>query len=331
MGWCLEYIRKIRNVLICFLCFAIIQGILCFLYDVPAEPLIYGTVLCGIVGGFLFFYEYRRYIQKKKVLLRIKKNLPLDLELLPVSRDETEKLYQEIIEELNAQRMRAENRRQKQYEEINDYYTMWVHQIKTPISAMRLLLQEESGKNQAELGELFKIEQYVEMVLGYLRTEDMSADMVFSEQELDGIIREQIHKYAGIFVRKKLMLEYEGVQECVLTDAKWLGFVIGQILSNSLKYTNKGKIAIYMSADRRHTLVIEDTGIGIAGQDIPRVFEKGFTGHNGRADNRSTGIGLYLCAKIMRKLNHEISIESRPGEGTKVYLALGRKKLDMYS
>ena len=207
---------------------------------------------------------------------------------------------------------------------------MWVHQIKTPISALRLLLQENKEENKAALSELFKIEQYVEMVLGYLRTEDISADMSFQEYELDGLIKEQIHKYARIFVGKKLTLHYEGVEEHVLTDGKWLGFVIGQIFSNALKYTKQGGISVYMSPDRAHTLVIEDTGIGIRPEDLPRVFEKGFTGHNGREDNRSTGIGLYLCVKIMKKLNHEITIESTPGKGTKVYLFLGRKALDMY-
>ena len=244
--------------------------------------------------------------------------------------DETERLYQEIVKNFNSLRMKSEGGKRRFYEELTDYYTMWVHQIKTPISALRLLLQENREENKAELSELFKIEQYVEMVLGYLRTEDISADMSFQEYELDSLIKEQIHKYARIFVGKKLTLHYEGVEERVLTDGKWLGFVIGQIFSNALKYTKQGGISIYMSRDRAHTLVIEDTGIGIRPEDLPRVFEKGFTGHNGREDNRATGIGLYLCVKIMKKLRHEITIESTPGKGTKIYLFLGRKALDMY-
>ena len=140
----------------------------------------------------------------------------------------------------------------------------------------------------------------------------------------------QIHKFARIFIGKKLSLEYQEVSETVLTDEKWLGFVLGQILSNALKYTKKGKISIYMSKSRPHTLVIEDTGIGIRAEDLPRVFEKGFTGYNGREENRSTGIGLYLCGKIMKRLDHGIRIESELGKGTKVFLELGRKKMDLY-
>ncbi len=144
------------------------------------------------------------------------------------------------------------------------------------------------------------------MVLGYLRTEDMASDIRFEEMDMDSLIREQIHKFARIFIGKKLSLEYQEVSETVLTDEKWLGFVLGQILSNALKYTKKGKISIYMSISRPHTLVIEDTGIGIRAEDLPRVFEKGFTGYNGREENRSTGIGLYLCGKIMKRLDHGI-------------------------
>ena len=279
----------------------------------------------------LFFWDgYRKYIRKKEILQQILSNSFLEEKMFPEPLDETERLYQEIVKNFNSLRMKAEGGKRRFYEELTDYYTMWVHQIKTPISALRLLLQENKEENKAALSELFKIEQYVEMVIGYLRTEDISADMSFQEYDLDGLIKEQIHKYARIFVGKKLTLHYEGVEEHVLTDGKWLGFVIGQIFSNALKYTKQGGISIYMSPDRAHTLVIEDTGIGIRPEDLPRVFEKGFTGHNGREDNRSTGIGLYLCVKIMKKLNHEITIESTPGKGTKVYLFLGRKALDMY-
>ena len=110
----------------------------------------------------------------------------------------------------------------------------------------------------------------------------------------------------------------------MLTDPKWLGFVIGQCLSNALKYTKTGGIHIYLSESRPHTLVIQDTGIGIRTEDLPRIFEKGFTGCNGRGEEHSTGIGLYLARKIMHKMNQEITVESEPGQGTRVYLYLGR-------
>lgn len=266
----------------------------------------------------------------------------------PVGQDE--RFQQEIMQQLNQMRIDVENASQKSSEDMTDYYTMWAHQIKTPIFALRLLLQESTEENKEKLSELFKIEQYVEMVLGYLRTEDMSSDLKLSRCSLDRIIRDQIHKYAGIFVSKKLTLTYESISQDVLTDEKWLGFVIGQILSNALKYTRTGGIRIYLekklSLDtddvsisignddcnkvENFTLVIEDTGIGIRAEDIPRIFEKGYTGVNGRDDNRATGIGLYLSNKIMRKLGHRLYITSTEGKGTKVFLEFSVEDLSMY-
>ena len=331
MKYLREYAGRIKKkpALAFFLC-CFTAGCVAFLYDLPAEPVIYGGILCTLIMLLFFWDGYRKYVRRRETLQQILDNSFLEEKMFPEPLDETEKFYQEIVKNFNSLRMKAEGGKLRFYEELTDYYTMWVHQIKTPISALRLLLQENKEENKAALSELFKIEQYVEMVLGYLRTEDISADMSFQEYELDGLIKEQIHKYARIFVGKKLTLHYEGVEERVLTDRKWLGFVIGQIFSNALKYTRQGGISVYMSPDRAHTLVIEDTGIGICQEDLPRVFEKGFTGHNGREDNRSTGIGLYLCVKIMKKLRHEITIESTPGKGTKIYLFLGRKALDMY-
>lgn len=170
--------------------------------------------------------------------------------------------------------------------------------------------------------EQIKMEQYVQMALQYLRMEKMTSDLVFARYDLDALIRQAVRKYAPLFIRRKIILSYEPVHCEVLTDEKWLVFVLEQILSNALKYTKSGSIHIYLSPDAPKTLVIEDTGIGIAPEDLPRIFEKGYTGCNGRADKRSTGIGLYLCRQIMEKLSHTIRIESEMGAGTKVYLGL---------
>lgn len=330
------YLRKTAKTAAFFVLCMAVPPVIGFLYGLPREPFLYSLALCACVGAGAFFYGYFRYKKRYLLLEGIRGNLPEGLEKLPGDADGLEALYGEILKALNWQRMDAERQKNSLYEEFTDYYTMWAHQIKTPISALRLLLQEEAAQNRDALNELFKIEEYVEMVLIYLRTEDMSSDMRFQSYALDGIIREQLHRFARIFIGKKISLDYEGVDETVLTDEKWLGFVIGQVLSNALKYTKKGKISIYMKdcmetdcMEAEKTLVIEDTGMGISSQDMPRVFEKGFTGCNGRTDRHSTGIGLYLCAKIMKRLGHTISIESEQGKGTKVYLKLGREELEI--
>lgn len=324
------YLRKIWKTLLAgAVCLLLAAGVF-FLYDLPMEAMAYVAVLWSLAGLAALGYGYYRYSVRRKTLSYILETLPLNLDALPEPSDENEAVYQEMLARLDEERRKAQTQRQRFYSETTDYYTMWVHQIKTPISALRLLLSEHEAENRESLGELLRVEQYVEMVLGYLRTEDMSSDMNFSMCSLDEIVREQVHKYARIFVGKKLSLTYQGVEERVLTDKKWLGFVIGQLLSNALKYTKTGGISIYMSPRQPHTLVIADTGIGIAPQDLPRVFEKGFTGNNGRSENRSTGLGLYLVKKIMKRLNHGIYLESEPGKGTKVYLNLARKKRELY-
>ncbi|MGB4496697.1 MAG: ATP-binding protein, partial [Bacillota bacterium] len=201
--------------------------------------------------------------------------------------------------------------------------TTWAHQIKTPIAAMRLLLQSEQSETNSELLEqLFKVEQYVEMVLQYLRLENISSDLVLKEHSLDTIVKQAVRKYSNSFIRKKIKLNYAELNHNVLTDEKWLVFVIEQILSNALKYTDSGEISIYMDDEMPDTLVIEDTGIGIAEEDLPRVFERGFTGYTGRIDKKATGIGLFLCKQILDRLSHTITIESQVGEGTKVKIGL---------
>ena len=346
----LDYISKIKFYIILQLFPVMLAEIIFFLYQLPIEPMVYVTVfwlITGICACLNGFYRYRKKVEQLE-LIAAAPDINLSQMDSPVG--QYERFQQEIMQQLNQMRIDVENASQKSSEDMTDYYTMWAHQIKTPIFALRLLLQESTEENKEKLSELFKIEQYVEMVLGYLRTEDMSSDLKLSRCSLDRIIRDQIHKYAGIFVSKKLTLTYESISQDVLTDEKWLGFVIGQILSNALKYTRTGGIRIYLekklSLDtddvsisignddcnkvENFTLVIEDTGIGIRAEDIPRIFEKGYTGVNGRDDNRATGIGLYLSNKIMRKLGHRLYITSTEGKGTKVFLEFSVEDLNMY-
>ena len=209
---------------------------------------------------------------------------------------------------------------------------MWIHQIKTPIAAMHLLLEDVQetgagpvGKQAAE--ELFKIEQYAEMALCYARLDSLSSDLAFKKIEIHEVVKQAVRKYAVLFIGSGLSFSLEDFSLKAVTDEKWISFVIEQILSNAIKYTKEGGISIYGADERgeRKTgtvmyMVIEDTGIGIRREDLPRIFERGFTGYNGRMDKKSTGIGLYLCSQIMGRLNHTIMVKSREKEGTKILL-----------
>ncbi|MEI3348232.1 MAG: ATP-binding protein [Dysosmobacter sp.] len=206
---------------------------------------------------------------------------------------------------------------------MTDYYTLWAHQIKTPIAAASLLLQENPPPREPLEAELLKISQYVDMVLGYLRLDSASTDYVFQDTDLNALVRQAVRKFARLFILKHITLDFQEIHRTVLTDGKWLSFVVEQLLSNALKYTPAGgTVRIYGDGE---TLVIADTGIGIREEDLPRIFEKGFTGYNGRAGQKSTGIGLYLCRRVSEQLNHDLTIVSRPGQGTIARLDLSRK------
>lgn len=222
----------------------------------------------------------------------------------------------------------AEDRRQ--WEEKNadrsDYYVMWTHQIKTPIAAMRLLLEgiDRGDKSSYMLrAELFQIEQYAEMALAYQRLESLSSDLLLQEYDLGTLIRQVAKKYSVLFIHKGLALDIREQQISIVTDEKWFCFCMEQLLSNSVKYTSAGRISIWAETDGEETrLFLEDTGLGIRPEDLPRIFERGFTGYNGRLDKKSTGIGLYLCRRVLSHLGISITVESQVGKGTRVALLL---------
>jgi signal transduction histidine kinase len=291
------------------------------LYDLPVEAVGYAALLCTAIGTFYAAACCLRYFRRHRQLTGLQSQITLSIDDLPVPKDLLEKDYQKLIKTLHEDKVSFSENEGRERRDMVDYYTLWAHQIKTPIAAMMLLMQSEESERNKELSiELFKIEQYVEMVLQYLRTDSESSDFVIMKHSLDGMVRQAVRKYAKMFIYKKISLDFKDLNREVITDDKWLVFVIEQILSNSLKYTSRGTISIYLEGNS--TLVVEDTGIGIRPEDLPRVFEKGFTGYNGREDKKSTGIGLYLCKRILTKLSHTISVESEVGKGTKVKVGL---------
>ena len=207
----------------------------------------------------------------------------------------------------------------RRYQDMCDYYTTWAHQIKTPIAAMRLNLKnEDSPLSRRLLSDLMRVERYAEMVMAYLRVESPSTDYLLRRLCIDDAVKRAVRPFAGEFIARRLKLNYEETGLSAVSDEKWLVFVLEQILSNALKYTPEGGIHIYRSAP--NTLTIQDTGIGIAPEDLPRVFEKGYTGLNGRSDLKASGIGLYLSKKVLTKLGHAISAESEPERGTAIHI-----------
>lgn len=315
------YIKQNIKVLLLFIVFALVFCIVFSLYDLEIEAIYYSVMLCTFIGLIYICINFINYYKKHIQLYKLQNEISISLENLPSPKTLMEEDYTNLILNLNKEYKTYISKSDIAKSDMIDYYTMWVHQIKTPISALKLLIQTSESEISSDLSsELFKIEQYVEMVLSYIRLGSNKNDFVLKEYDLDNIVRQAIRKYAPLFIRKKISLDFQPTNYKVLTDEKWLVFVIEQLLSNAIKYTNKGKISIYSLENKK--LVIEDTGIGISKEDIPRIFDKGFTGYNGRTDKKATGLGLYLCKNILDKLSHKISIESEVGVKTKVILDL---------
>lgn len=311
----IRYLRQNLTEIILFAVFALIFMFVFFLYNVNTEAVIYAAFLCFVILTVVFFVRFNKFLRRHKQREHILENILIMTEELPEPATSAEYDYIRMIKKLSSEYKRKISVYQQERSESIDYYSTWIHQIKTPISVMTMILQSEDTEEHRELlAELFRIEQYAEMALFYIRLDSVSSDFVFKVYSLDDIIRNAVRKYAPQFIRKKLSLQYSGTQITVLTDEKWLLFIIEQILSNAVKYTEKGGITITVSPDK--LLCIADTGIGISSEDLPRIFEKGFTGYNGRADKKSTGIGLYLCKKAADKLSHRITAESVPGKGS---------------
>ena len=310
-----------------------------YLIGARKQDVVYAAVLDAILLLITVLVGFFRYSSKVKALSNALKRPVEERAQLPEATDDVEILYHRLLENQSIARSESESSAAIRQSQIRDYYSMWVHQIKTPISAMKLLLEAE----REELGllicdeeqsqyllsdnmdsfedELFRIEEYVSMALQYQRVSSTENDFVLEKVSVDGVIRDTIKKYAKIMIRRHIGMNYSGTVQEVYTDGKWLAFILEQLLSNAIKYTPQGFVKIETAKKANlFFITIKDTGIGIKAEDLPRVFEKGYTGYNGHADKKATGIGLYLCRQMADKLGHTIRIESEIGKGTKVWI-----------
>ncbi len=321
----MSYIKSRLRTAAAFAVMAGISAAVAALSGVSAFVILYSCAICAAVLAAFTVADYLRFRKKRTALEHLKAEIAESLDNLPAPDNDIERGYAElcalVFEKLTELRAQDERRMSG----MSDYYTMWAHQIKTPIAAMRLLLDGRDTPQSRELSEeLLRIEQYTQMVLCYIRLESPQSDLVIRPCSLDGMIKRAVRRFSSQFIRKRLTLAYEPVDVQVLTDEKWFVFVLEQLLSNAVKYTREGGVTI--TADD-HALCIADTGIGIAPEDLPRIFDKGYTGCNGRADMRASGIGLYLCRRICASLGMTISIDSGC-DGTAVKLGLDRPEVD---
>lgn len=368
-AYLLEKIRWLAVILF----IALVMTVTMLLNGIPFWEIGYGMLLCGFVTAVAILTGYGRHMESFRQLEQMRENIVAAPDDMKVPEYMYERQYQDCIRAIAQEKDRLQKEMMNRQQDLSEYYSMWVHQIKTPIAALKLLIDEEMRAClDAEMdecpdadcveesdmrvinvrqkqNELFRIEQYVDMALQYTRLGAQTNDFVIERVLLDDAVKPSIYKYAKQFIHKQLRLTYVPQDIKAVTDKKWLGFVIDQLLSNAVKYTKQGGVTIQVlciaqsddagrrsetKEERKHWyeespaveesvhIIIEDTGIGISADDLPRVCEKGYTGYNGHADQHSTGIGLYLCKAILDKLGHQFLITSEKGRGTRAEIVI---------
>ena len=304
-----------------FYLLVIFNGILlllfAYLFEEVADVLYYALTILTFVIIIIVAWDLLRSYQSYKLAYLYEEITPLS----PL-----EFYLAQTLENARENQMNQTEEERKRYTDLMDYYTLWVHQIKTPIAASQLLVQDVTDSNTRSLleQEIFKIDAYTNLVLQYLRLENFHDDLQLRQVALDSLVKEVVKKHSIFFIQKGLTINLHDLDVEVVTDEKWLLVIVEQVLSNSLKYTKSGGIDIYFKDNR---LYLKDTGIGIKNSDILRVFERGFSGYNGRMTQQSSGLGLYLSKKIADQLGHEISISSQVGQGTTVSIHFQKQKL----
>ena len=320
MGKC-QFIKYYIRSRLPFYLLVIFNGIIlllfAFLFEEAADVLYYSLTILTFVTIIMVAWDLFRSYQSYKLAYLYEEITPLS----PL-----EFYLAQTLENARENQKNQTEEGCKRYTDLMDYYTLWVHQIKTPIAASQLLVQDVTDRNIRSLleQEIFKIDAYTHLVLQYLRLENFHDDLQLKQVALEQLVKEVVRKYSLFFIQKGLTINLDDLDVKVISDEKWLLVIIEQILSNSLKYTKSGGIEIYF---KDNTLYLKDSGIGIKDSDILRVFERGFSGYNGRLTQQSSGLGLYLSKKIADQLGHDISISSQVGQGTTVSIHFQKQKL----
>lgn len=317
-----DYLKKTYPIYLLYFLFIFCTVTVFIICQTLVDLIIYMLSLYFSIILLYFLLDYRKYKQHHQYLIYLKDNPEL-FDNLPQESYLEEKTYQEMLQILQKKIFQLKQENQQKYNNTIDYYTKWVHQIKTPIAGLKLIIQNDYP-DEKMLVELLKIEQYVNMALQYICLDHIHHDLSFQKISLDYLVSQEIKKQSLFFFEKDIKVDYQIKDIQILTDEKWSAFVIEQILSNALKYTQQGSIKFYNDHEK---LYIQDSGIGIKESDLPRVFERGFTGFQGRNDKKASGLGLYLCKNIFDKLGHLISIESTIGKGTTVCLDFTKKEI----
>lgn len=323
------FLQSIRSQLVTYVTGVASFGIVAFLTRFPATFFWYSVLLFTSLLLIYLLIQGVRYVNYYRHIEELTNEQILEGTHMPATEQPIDQLYQEKLIKLAEAAYQQNQRNRENQQEQLEYFTLWLHQIKTPIAAMSLLNQsaEESQQKRQFEQELIRVEDYTHMALNYLKLTEQSQELDIATTDVDKVIRTVIKKYAVLFIYNHIQLDYEPTHLAVVSDRKWLEVLLELIISNSLKYAPKGKIRIYAVGD---TLVVEDNGRGIRAEDLPKIFQRGYSGMNGRLHEKSTGLGLFLSQKICDRLGHRIKVESKWHEYTKVSLDLSREQMTLF-
>lgn len=291
-----------------------------------SQPMLQIYIGIGIPVG-LAFDMGMEFWRKKRFYDEIgRKAMELDqVYLLPEVVEEADflegKYLLQLLRDMETSMAEHVKRYKKDHEDYKDYIEMWIHEVKLPIATGKMIAENHRSEAMDSMEEeLEKIEDYTEQALYYARSYNVEKDYLIKEVTLLSIVAEVLKKNKKALITEKIQIQMEGLENRVYTDSKWMVFVLNQIVSNSIKYRGSHPQITFSAVQKKEQVIftVKDNGIGINAGERNRVFEKGFTGSNGRAKQKSTGIGLYLCKKLCSRLGHTIALFSREGEGTEV-------------
>lgn len=281
-----------------------------------------------INGAGILTYHIFDYLRKKQYYDEIKENMEsldkkyLISEVIEEGTFTESKLIYDVICKSNKAMNDEIGEFKRGINDYREYIELWVHEIKTPIATCKLLIENNESPLTESIGEeVCKLENYIDQALFYTRSNTIEKDYIIKEMSLSSCVNKVLNNNADALIKKRVKISLGDLEKIVYSDSKWIEFILGQIISNSIKYMNKEhkELKIYCNENSKYVILnIEDNGTGISEKDISRVFHKGFTGENGRKFGKSTGIGLYLCKKLCKKLGLDINLVSEEGKFTRV-------------
>ena len=323
-----EYLKD-KIIYISLLVFAVITiEILLIPYDMQIFIKIYvavAIIVAFLIGFLVEYYSKKNYYDTVKSRIKELQEEYLIMEVLPKADFTEANILEDVIRDIGKSMLENVNKYKYLQEDYKDFIELWIHEIKIPIATSKMIVENNKNEITESINEeLDKIDNYTEQALFYARSNTVEKDYIVRKIQLKEIVNASILKNKAQLIQNKISIDTKNLDETVCTDSKWCIFIINQIIQNSIKYSKNADRQIEIYGERKKEniiLYIKDNGIGIKESEITRVFEKGFTGENGRiTGKKSTGIGLYLCKKLCDKLCIGLEINSKKDEGTEVKL-----------